>query len=254
MGHAVKVKNVIIGEGIPKIAVPIVGRTDDEIISEAKGLEKIKFDIVEWRIDFYKEVTDIEKVKSVLKELRKLLRETPILFTFRSKKEGGEAHISKEYYVKLNCEAAKTKEVDLIDVELFTGDEYIKEIVEEAHNNDVKVVISNHDFYKTPDKEEIISRLVRMKELNADIPKIAVMPQSESDVLTLLCATNEMKEKYSDIPIITMSMAGMGLISRIAGEFFGSALTFGAADKASAPGQIRAEDLYNVLQVLHKNK
>ena len=254
MGHAVKVKNVIIGEGIPKIAVPIVGRTDDEIISEAKGLEKIKFDIVGWRIDFYKEVTDIEKVKSVLKELRKLLRETPILFTFRSKKEGGEAHISKEYYVKLNCEAAKTKEVDLIDVELFTGDEYIKEIVEEAHNNDVKVVISNHDFYKTPDKEEIISRLVRMKELNADIPKIAVMPQSESDVLTLLCATNEMKEKYSDIPIITMSMAGMGLISRIAGEFFGSALTFGAADKASAPGQIRAEDLYNVLQVLHKNK
>ncbi|MGM9933725.1 MAG: type I 3-dehydroquinate dehydratase [Clostridium sp.] len=254
MGHAVKVKNVIIGEGIPKIAVPIVGRTDDEIISEAKGLEKIKFDIVEWRIDFYKEVTDIEKVKSVLKELRKLLRETPILFTFRSKKEGGEAHIYKEYYVKLNCEAAKTKEVDLIDVELFTGDEYIKEIVEEAHNNDVKVVISNHDFYKTPDKEEIISRLVRMKELNADIPKIAVMPQSESDVLTLLCATNEMKEKYSDIPIITMSMAGMGLISRIAGEFFGSALTFGAADKASAPGQIRAEDLYNVLQVLHKNK
>ena len=68
MGHAVKVKNVIIGEGIPKIAVPIVGRTDDEIISEAKGLEKIKFDIVEWRIDFYKEVTDIEKVKSVLKK------------------------------------------------------------------------------------------------------------------------------------------------------------------------------------------
>lgn len=254
MGHAVKVKNVIIGEGIPKIAVPIVGRTDDEIISEAKGLEKIKFDIVEWRIDFYKEVTDIEKVKSVLKELRKLLRETPILFTFRSKKEGGEAHISKEYYVKLNCEAAKTKEVDLIDVELFTGDEYIKEIVEEAHNNDVKVVISNHDFYKTPDKEEIISRLVRMKELNADIPKIAVMPQSESDVLTLLCATNEMKEKYRNIPIITMSMAGMGLISRIAGEFFGSALTFGAADKASAPGQIRAEELYNVLQILHKNK
>lgn len=254
MGQGVKVKNVIIGEGIPKIAVPIVGRTDDEIISEAKGLEKIKFDIVEWRIDFYKEVTDIEKVKSVLKELRKLLRETPILFTFRSKKEGGEAHISKEYYVKLNCEAAKTKEVDLIDVELFTGDEYIKEIVEEAHNNDVKVVISNHDFYKTPDKEEIISRLVRMKELNADIPKIAVMPQSESDVLTLLCATNEMKEKYSDIPIITMSMAGMGLISRIAGEFFGSALTFGAADKASAPGQIRAEELYNVLQILHKNK
>lgn len=254
MTKIVEVKNVKIGEGIPKIAVPIVGTNNVELIKEVKGLKGIKLDIVEWRVDFYENVEDIEKVKEILAEIRAILTHTPILFTFRTKKEGGEREVPVEYYVKLNCEIAKTKLVDLVDVELFTGDDYVQEVVETAHANGVKVVMSNHDFFKTPEKEEIVSRLTKMIELNADLPKIAVMPQREADVLTLLCATNEMKEKYADQPIITMSMAGMGVISRIAGEFFGSVLTFGAAKKASAPGQIGVEDLNTVLQILHKSK
>lgn len=47
-----------------------------------------------------------------------------------------------------------------------------------------------------------------MQELDADIPKIAVMPQNKKDVLTLLSATEEMASEYADRPIITMSMAG----------------------------------------------
>lgn len=253
MTKIVEVKNVKIGEGIPKIAVPIVGTNNAELIEEVKGLKGIKLDIVEWRVDFYENVEDIEKVKEILAEIRAILTHTPILFTFRTKKEGGEREVPVEYYVKLNCEIAKTKQVDLVDVELFTGDDYVQEVVETAHANGVKVVISNHDFFKTPEKEEIVSRLTKMTELNADLPKIAVMPQSEEDVLTLLCATNEMKQKYANQPIITMSMAGMGVISRIAGEFFGSVLTFGAAKKASAPGQIGVEDLNTVLEILHKS-
>ncbi|MBE6063750.1 MAG: type I 3-dehydroquinate dehydratase [Clostridium butyricum] len=254
MMNVVEVKNVRIGEGIPKVTLPVVGRSDLELIEEVKGLKEIKFDIVEWRVDFYENVEDIEKVKEILFEIRKELIDIPILFTFRTKKEGGEREVPIEYYVKLNCEIAKTKQVDLVDVELFTGDNYVKEVVDTAHENGVKVVISNHDFFKTPTKEEIISRLTMMKELKADLPKIAVMPQSEADVLTLLCATNEMKQKYADQPIITMSMAGMGVISRVCGEFFGSVLTFGAGKKASAPGQIGIKDLNTVLKILHKNK
>lgn len=252
--NVVEVKGIKIGEGIPKICVPIVGVTNAELIEEAKSLKGIKLDLVEWRVDFYENVEDIEKVKEILKELVEVLGSTPILFTFRSKKEGGEREVSTEYYVRLNCEIAKTKLIDLVDVELFTGDEFVNEVVETAHNNGVKVVMSNHDFFKTPVKEEIVSRLSKMTELNADLPKIAVMPQNEADVLTLLCATNEMKQKYPEKSIITMSMAGMGVISRLAGEFFGSVLTFGAAKKASAPGQIGVEDLYSVLQLLHKSK
>ena len=51
------------------------------------------------------------------------------------------------------------------------------------------------------------ARLRKMQSFDADIPKIALMPQSTSDVLTLLAATLEMQEQYADRPIITMSMA-----------------------------------------------
>ena len=90
-----------------------------------------------------------------------------------------------------------------------------------------------------------------MQDLGADIPKIAVMPQSKADVLTLLSATEEMATNFADRPIITMSMAATGLISRLCGEVFGSAATFGAVGKASAPGQMNAKDLETILSLLH---
>jgi len=140
-----------------------------------------------------------------------------------------------------------------VDVEVFTGDDIVKDIVAAAHECGVKVVASNHDFDKTPDKDDIVGRLRKMQDLGADIPKIAVMPQNKKDVLTLLAATEEMSNEYADRPIITMSMAGTGVISRLCGEVFGSALTFGAAKKASAPGQMGVDDLKTVLELLHKS-
>lgn len=253
MKKIVTVKEVKLGEGIPKICVPIVGRTKEELIEEIAALKDISLDIVEWRVDFYENVEDIEKVKELLADLRELLSNTPILFTFRSKKEGGEKEVSTSYYAQLNKEIAATSLVDLVDVELFTGDEIVKDIVAAAHDSEVKVVMSNHDFFKTPSQEEIVSRLRKMQELGADLPKIAVMPKNQSDVLVLLSATNEMVQNYAEGPIITMSMAGTGVISRLAGEVFGSALTFGAAKKASAPGQIAVADLRTVLNILHNS-
>ena len=138
-------------------------------------------------------------------------------------------------YCKRRSEQSK---IDLVDVELFTGEKYVKELVEKAEANGVYVIMSNHDFEKTPSKEEIITRLCKMQELGAHIPKIAVMPNSVEDVITLLEATNTMKTDYADRPIITMSMGGTGLISRLAGESFGSSATFGAGNQVSAPGQI----------------
>ncbi|MBQ9155568.1 MAG: type I 3-dehydroquinate dehydratase [Eubacterium sp.] len=247
----VKVRNTVIGEGIPKICVPIVGVTKKDIIEEAKTFDSIPVDVVEWRVDWFEDVFDFDKVKDVLTELRPALGDIPLLMTFRTSKEGGEKAIEDEAYAQLNINAAKTGLVDMVDVEVFTGDEIVKRLIDEAHKAGVKVVASNHDFDKTPDKDDIVSRLRKMQELGADIPKIAVMPQSKADVLTLLSATEEMYSKYADRPIITMSMAGTGVISRLCGEVFGSALTFGAAKKASAPGQMGVEDLHTVLSLLH---
>ena len=254
MKKIVEVRNLKIGEGIPKICVPLVGKTREGIISAAKDLKAIKLDLVEWRVDHYEDVEDIEKVKETLSKLRETLGELTILFTFRSLKEGGGKEVSTEYYAKLNKEVCLTKEADLIDVELFAGDEVVADIVEYANNHNVKVVMSNHDFDKTPSQDEIVNILCKMQDLKADLPKIAVMPQNTTDVLTLLCATNEMVTKYAKTPIITISMGGLGVVSRLAGEAFGSALTFAAAKVASAPGQIEVNELYKVLNLLHESK
>lgn len=247
----VEVRGVRIGEGIPKICVPIVGTTRDEILAAAKSFESVKKDVVEWRVDWFEGVFDFAQVEAVMKELRQVLGNTPILFTFRTANEGGEKAIEPAAYAELNKRAAATGLIDLVDVEAFTGDEVVRNIIESAQESGVVVVVSNHDFEKTPEKDEIVRRLRKMQELGADIPKIAVMPQSRKDVLTLLSATEEMASKYADRPIITMSMSATGLISRLCGECFGSALTFGAVGKASAPGQMNASDLSEILNLIH---
>lgn len=247
----VEVRGVRIGEGIPKICVPIVGTTRDEILAAAKSFESVKKDVVEWRADWFEGVFDFAQVEAVLKELRRVLGNTPILFTFRTANEGGEKAIEPAAYAELNKRAAATGLIDLVDVEAFTGDEVVRDIIESAHESGVVVVASNHDFEKTPEKDEIVRRLRKMQELDADIPKIAVMPQSRKDVLTLLSATEEMVSEYADRPIITMSMSATGLISRLCGECFGSVLTFGAVGKASAPGQMNASDLSEILNLIH---
>ncbi len=249
--NTVKVRNTVIGEGMPKICVPIVGVTKEAILEEAKAITKLPADVVEWRIDWFENVFDFAALEDVMKGLREVLGDMPILMTFRTSKEGGEKAIEDEVYADINIKAAQTGYVDMVDVEVFTGDEIVKKIIDGAHAAGVKVVASNHDFFKTPDKDDIVGRLRKMQDLGADIPKIAVMPQNKKDVLTLLAATEEMANEYADRPIITMSMAGTGVISRLAGEVFGSALTFGAAAKASAPGQMGVEDLKQILTLLH---
>ena len=208
-------------------------------------------DLMEWRMDWYEDVEDIAKVTELVKELRNVMGDTPLLCTFRTDKEGGVHPMSTEKYAKLNKAVAATGNADIIDVEIFTGDAIVTKIIDGAHAAGVKVIASNHDFFKTPAKADIIYRLRKMQDMNADIPKIAVMPQNKKDVLTLLAATEEMATNYADRPIITMSMAGTGVISRLCGEVFGSSMTFGAAKKASAPGQMGVNDLNTVLGLLH---
>ena len=263
--NPVKVRNVEIGTGMPKICVPIVGRTKDAVLKAAAGIKETKAHVAEWRADWYEDIFDSGKMQETLRELRDVLGEMPLLFTFRTQREGGEKEADTEDYVKLNQNVVKTGLIDLVDAEFFTGDQAVKTIIAAAREKGVKTVVSSHDFHKTPDREEIVGRLrkmqdmgadilkvAEMQELGADIPKIAVMPRNRRDVLTLLEATEEMASVYADRPIITMSMSGIGSISRLCGEVFGSALTFGSAGQTSAPGQMEVEDLAEGLELIHR--
>lgn len=253
MKKTLKVKNLTIGEGTPKICVSMTGKTLAELREEATFLQKQELDIIEWRVDFFERVESIEMVQSALIEIRSFIPEIPLVFTFRTAKEGGEKELTKEAYYALNKQIIESGLIDFVDIELFNDESDIKRLIEVAHSHQTLVILSNHDFHKTPKVEEMVSRLRKAQELGGDLPKIAVMPKNSADVLSLLEATLTMTEKYADRPIITISMAGKGLISRLAGEIFGSAITFGAVKKASAPGQVPVKELKDVLSLLHKN-
>ena len=178
----VQIKNITVGEGAPKIIVSLMAKDLAAVKSEAAAYAAADFDILEWRGDHFAAVTDSAAVLEALKTLRAAFPEKPILFTFRSKHEGGEAELTADDYIALNIAVVETGLVDLIDLELFTGDELVKNAIAAAHARGVKVIMSNHDFHKTPAKDEIIYRLRRMQELGADIPKIALMPTCRQDV------------------------------------------------------------------------
>ena len=135
----------------------------------------------------------------------------------------------------------------MVDIELYSGAESAKALIALAKENDVKIIMSNHDFHTTPDATTIVNRLRMMQDLGADVVKIAVMPENKMHVVNLLAATAMMQEAYAEVPVVTMSMGKMGAISRISGQVFGSAITFASFAEASAPGQIPVDKMDEAL-------
>lgn len=244
------VKNIKIGEGKPKICLPVVGKTNEEILQQISSFSSYIYDFIELRIDFYENISDSSKVISLLKEITKITNK-PILFTYRSLKEGGQVQLSDDEYVRL-IETACCSDVDMIDVEVMSGNQLVYQLVEMIHKNNKKVILSYHDFTATPNDLEIKGVLEKMEILNGDILKIAVMPQTYKDVIRLLNVTMEMSEKLNK-PLITMSMGHLGKVSRLIGELTGSCVTFASAGKSSAPGQVDVEDINMILEAIHND-
>ncbi len=249
---SIYIKNVELGAGRTKICLPIIAKTREEILKEGEELKSSVADIIEWRVDFYEDVMDNDKVLDLLSELSDILNDKPVLFTFRTKNEGGERNIDTSAYKNLIKDVIHQKKAGAVDVELFMEEGLLEELANEAKQFGMIVVASNHDFNKTPDKDVIKERLLNMKSKGANVSKIAVMPQNEADVLKLMQATYEAKEKCPEMTIITMSMGKLGVISRIGGGVFGSAMTFAAKTKelASAPGQIEVGMLSEILDIV----
>ena len=153
----VTIGKIPLDNGIPKICVPIVGRTVDELVQECRYLQDKIYDVVELRIDFLTEVTDLKAVNEALRAVRNELPDSAILFTFRTKEEGGETQVSEDYYFDLILSAVESGLVDAVDVEYFRNADKIAKVIAAAKAKGVTVVMSNHDFDKTPAKEEIES-------------------------------------------------------------------------------------------------
>ncbi|MDE8731992.1 type I 3-dehydroquinate dehydratase [Eubacteriales bacterium DFI.9.88] len=256
--NTLKIGDLVLGKGMPKICIPLTGFSQNEILKEAELTETLPCQLVEWRADYMlskmKEETPQrqgEKLKQVLGYLRIAL-DVPIIFTIRTEKEGGMVKMDKEDYFKINELIAEGGMADFMDIETFDApgqvdEERIRDFIFYAHKNGSRVLLSNHDFEKTPDLEEMLARFFVMQELGADMMKLAVMPESESDVFSLLEVAALMRDTYAEIPFIALSMGELGATTRICGGEFGSVITFAAGQKVSAPGQLDANALHEFL-------
>ena len=53
MTKPIQVKNIMIGEGIPKICVPLTGKEKERILEEGKTAADAGADLAEWRAYFF---------------------------------------------------------------------------------------------------------------------------------------------------------------------------------------------------------
>ena len=226
----------MIGEGMPKICVPVMGGTENEIIRRAKEAVAKGPDLVEWRADFFSGIRNEKNVCTVLKKVRNCLGETPLLFTVRTEREGGALAVSADAYDGILTGAAGSGQVDLVDVEVMHDAVHAAGLIESLHKKGVTVIGSNHHFHDTPDSAEMRNTLSDMDRAGADILKLAV---------------TEEYRRHTARPLITMYMGRLGAVSRLAGELVGSSVTFGSVTEASAPGQIDMADMKKILMLLH---
>ena len=249
----ISVRNLKIGAGRPKIAVSLTGTTVEALLAQAEALFLHPVDVAEWRLDCFGAVEDTAALQAALQALRKALRDMPLLCTFRTKAEGGAQEIAPAAYEAVCETVLQSGCADLLDLELFTDRAILSRLVEHAHRANVFVVLSSHDFEKTPPQAELLTRFREMEALHGDLLKIAAMPRCPQDVLTLLSACAEM-HAATETPLVAISMGNLGKVSRICGEGFGSALTFAALGGASAPGQMKAEAVQSALNLLQIDK
>lgn len=252
MENLLCIKGKIIGKGKPLVCVPVMESSKEEILRETRRLEEAHTEMIEWRVDAFENVESPNAIREILNEMKHIIRESILVYTFRSKNQGGCKALSAADIYDIHQVAAESDVVDFIDVEYFEAKNPQKEIAM-LREMGAYVIASHHDFEQTPDTEVIRMLLEQIRESGADVVKLAVMPQNMWDVLHLLEETNRFHENHPDYPLITMSMGAKGGISRVAGEFFGSCVTFGAGGQASAPGQLPVKQLEEILHILHQS-
>ena len=137
----IRVRNLVLGDGIPKICVPVIAHTYSELEHSLGEIRKSSFDLVEFRADFY-----FEEEEPALEAVRSAAGDRPVLYTIRTNEEGGEISIDDDLYRERNLAAARF--ADLVDVQLGrisrrAGDRVIhSDLVQQLHAAGAGVVLS----------------------------------------------------------------------------------------------------------------
>ena len=251
---SIEIKGVIIGEGKPKVCVPIVESHDEAILNKLKEFNELEVDMIEFKNRFLWKYSSRRCIKKFyFLNIAALQIQKPVILTIRTAAEGGEVEIDPKDYFNVYKLAVEANAFDIYDVELALGTNMAIELRTLIHDAGKYMLMSSHNFDRTPEVDSLMQKFRSMDSLEADIMKVAVMPEDYQDLLNLLSFTVQAKHEYAQKPIVTMSMSSIGLTSRLVGEQFGSAITFATVGKASAPGQIDYQELNQMLDIIHKN-
>ncbi|UZD62084.1 type I 3-dehydroquinate dehydratase [Brevibacterium sp. JSBI002] len=265
--------------GRPAVIVPTQAIDADELTAECAAAAATGIvDAVEWRIDPLLVVASgfaqggvhrsVHSLAGAALRLlpRALTAGLPILLTVRTGFEGGQVEIIEDDYAEVVRELiAGVADVEAdagtaagtgptgtaasgvpvaIDVEIDRAES--GSLIASAREAGVPVVASHHNFESTDSVERLLKTFAEMSEAGADVAKVAMMPQAPADVLRLLEATAA-ADASLPVPVLGISMGPLGRTSRIMGADFGSCATFAQIRLASAPGQIEAAVLAEIL-------
>lgn len=229
-----KIKGLNLGKK-PRICSVL---TDKISLKEALVCKNEGAHLLEIRLDSIKNISkfksrDIEKIKKDLSALKKTVK-LPLLLTIRTKDEGGAVKIDEETRLGLYKEFLHY--FDIIDIELKSG-KINKEVIKEAKKKNKKVIVSFHDFKKTPNLNVLKKYYKDAKHLKADIFKVAANVKNEKDIKTLATLLLETKD------MIVIGMGKNAVFTRVFFPTLGSLITYGSSKKSTAPGQMSTKDL-----------
>ena len=189
-----------------------------------------KSDYVEIRFDFLKKSDIAIVLESVKKDLSRCV------CTLRPKSEGG-LFIGKEDERKSILRSIAEYNPYLLDVE-FNTIRNDKKLASYLKKSKSKLLISWHDFKRTPNESQLRIKFNKMKKFS-DVVKIVTVAKSVSDASRLLSLYSVRSKNKT----IAFCMGDAGKFSRILCLHLGSPFTYVSLGKAIAPGQFSVDEM-----------
>ena len=251
----VRIGAVELGPGRPKVCVPLTGATVEALEAEARAIRPAVADLVELRIDRFAAVADVLEVGRAIDAVRDALDPAlPILFTFRTARGGRRCGPARAAYRDLLLAAVGHRGVAAVDVEMALPEEVVSAVVTGRPRRRACRSCCRSTTCRAPRRGRRSSAgSGSSRTLGADVVKLACTP---ADPGGRAGAARARPRTTPPAPVrrpaITMAMGPLGVVSRLAGETFGSALTFGTVGAASAPGQVDAARLRAALELIHE--
>jgi 3-dehydroquinate dehydratase I len=134
-----------------------------------------------------------------------------------------------------------------VDIEYEAKAEYRKELVEHARANHIFIIISYHNFDKTPSAKAMNDIIEQSVKWGANRTKITTMATLPTDCVRVMALYEKNKN------IIAFCMGQMGTITRAAAPLLGAEFTYASLEPklATAPGQLAVDemkDIYNMMK------